>query len=176
MIFKLDISPVIVQQAKEYLKPFTGHEEGGLFLGTRTIIKEPFSVQVKITELAIVKTKFAQYQFDQQYRRQNILPDDDIGYYPDPEKFMEVLSRTKSEDDTSDLQLTGFLHNHCNGEANPSAYDLTHVDRTPGYVMAIYSNRRDHIKFWYVLQTIGEKWKRSGQSLSLAAVELAAIL
>lgn len=174
MIFTLDIDPKIVNEIKIYLKKFDTVEEGGLLLGNKIITNS--DMRIKVTEFCPIKSTFKKYDFDAGYQAAQILPGEEVGYYPDPEEYMNVLKRTKSFIDT-DLLNVGFVHNHFKWEANPSSYDLKHVMKTIGYVMAIYTNLHDHIKFWYVTQQMQkEKWTKSQKSSSSAAVELAAIL
>lgn len=177
MAFTLDIDSQIVDEMKNYLRKFDTIEEGGLLLGNKTIANHDNSnICVKITEFCPIKSTFNKYEFDKGYQITQNLPGEEIGYYPDPEEYMNVLKRTKSFIDT-DLLNVGFIHNHFRWEANPSFYDLKHVTKTIGYIMAIYTNLHDHIKFWYVTQQMQkEKWTKSQKSSSSAAVELAAIL
>lgn len=165
----------IIDDIKNYLEPIVDTEEGGFLLGERSWNEDKSILTVTVKEFVKVKNNFSKYDLENINMKAQVLPVEEIGYYPDPEEYMKILARTKSMNEQSDLMLVGFVHSHPMWMGFPSRYDLTHVDRTPGYIMAIYSGLEKNIRVWYVLQN-KENNKWSTNSLSLAAVELAATL
>ena len=169
------ISAELVQSIKEYLKNCTEFEEGGLLLGSRIWNEDKSSLTVQVDKFVKIKSNFKAHGLSKEDLKARILPGEEIGYYPDPEEYLKVVEGTKSMNPSSEVMIVGFVHNHPHWEAFPSRYDLTHVTRDLGYVMAIYSNLRDHVRFWYVIENKDEtKWSKN--SSSLAAVELAVTL
>lgn len=165
-------------EAKKYLSPYIDHEEGGLLLGTRKWNEDRSLLIVTVRKFIPIKTAHESWNISKDEMCDLVLPSEVVGYYPNPSEVFKIKERIKPFNEKSDLVEVGFVHNHMNFPANPSIYDRTHVCREFGYIMAIYSNKFNHLKCWYISQITEtqKQWQMSKELSSLAQVELAHIL
>jgi len=179
LFLDIERSKEALLEAKRYLSPFFDHEEGGMLLGKRIWSKNRTLLTVEILQFIPIVSGIKTWELSATDMETLVLPDESIGYYPDPKRVFSLKQTIFPLNESSQLMEVGFIHNHMNNPANPSIYDRTHVCREFGYIMSIYSNKYDHIKNWYVAERMEtqKEWETISKQLNLLAqVELALTL